>query len=181
MPERIEITKMKQNSENREYVIENVKQEGALLEFASEELRDDKDVILEAIHNNPEALEFASDRLKADREVVYESVSKVGWTYCYAKENLLDDKDLYMTCLETVITDGNFKKLGVALEEKNVPEAFDYAHTLKGVFANLGLTPMFVIIEQIVEQLRSGSAYQLEQPYEALLEANENLKRILGM
>ena len=27
MPERIEITKMKQNSENREYVIENVKQE----------------------------------------------------------------------------------------------------------------------------------------------------------
>mgnify|MGYP003313258655 CR=1 FL=1 len=68
-----------------------------------------------------------------------------------------------------------------ALEEKNVPEAFDYAHTLKGVFANLGLTPMFVIIEQIVEQLRSGSAYQLEQPYEALLEANENLKRILGM
>ena len=29
MPERIEITKMKQNSNNREYVIENVKQEGA--------------------------------------------------------------------------------------------------------------------------------------------------------
>ena len=44
MPERIEITKMKQNWNNREYVIENVKQEGALLEFASEELRDDKEV-----------------------------------------------------------------------------------------------------------------------------------------
>ena len=85
MPERIEITKMKQNSENREYVIENVKQEGALLEFASEKLRDDKEVVLEAIHNNPEALEFASDRLKGDREVVYDSVSKVGWTYCYAQ------------------------------------------------------------------------------------------------
>ena len=41
MPERIEITRMKQNSENREYVLENVKQEGALLEFASDELRDD--------------------------------------------------------------------------------------------------------------------------------------------
>ena len=68
-------------------------QEGALIEFASDELRDDKEVILEAIHNNPEALEFASDRLKADREVVYESVSKVGWTYCYARGNLLDDKD----------------------------------------------------------------------------------------
>ena len=57
MPERIEITKMKQNSNNRQYVIENVKQEGALVEFASDELRDDKEVILEAINNNPEALE----------------------------------------------------------------------------------------------------------------------------
>ena len=79
MPERIEVTKMRQNANNREYVIENVKKEGALVEFASPELRDDKEVILEAIKNNPEALEFASDRLKGDREVVYESVSKVGY------------------------------------------------------------------------------------------------------
>ena len=71
MPERIEITKMKQNKDNREYVLENVKKEGALIEFASDELRDNKEVILEAINNNPEALEFASDRLKADREVVW--------------------------------------------------------------------------------------------------------------
>ena len=42
MPERIEITKMKQNAANREYVIEVVKKEGALIEFASNELRDDK-------------------------------------------------------------------------------------------------------------------------------------------
>ena len=67
MPERIEITKMKQNANNREYVIENVKKEGALLEFASDELRDDKEVVLEAIYNNPEALEFASEKLKGDR------------------------------------------------------------------------------------------------------------------
>ena len=39
----------------------------------------------------PEALEYVSDRLKADREIVYDSVSEVGWTYCYAKENLLND------------------------------------------------------------------------------------------
>ena len=49
MPERIEVTKMKQNSTNKEYVIENVQKEGELLEFACPEFRDDKQIVLEAI------------------------------------------------------------------------------------------------------------------------------------
>ena len=57
-------------------------------------MKDDREIALAAIHNNPEALEYVSDRLKADREIVYDSVSEVGWTYCYAKENLLNDKEL---------------------------------------------------------------------------------------
>ena len=77
MPEPIEITKMKENYNNREYVLNAVSKQGSLLDFADEKLRDDKEIVLAAIENNPEALEFASDRLKTDREVVYSSVSKV--------------------------------------------------------------------------------------------------------
>lgn len=77
MPEPIEITNMKNNCDNREYVIEAVKVQGSLLEFASEELRNDKEIVLTAIQSNPEALEFASDNLKSDRDVVFESVSNV--------------------------------------------------------------------------------------------------------
>lgn len=98
-----------------------------------------------------------------------------------ALDRFLDDKELYMTCLKTVISDHNFQKLGVALEERMVSEAFDYAHTLKGVFANLGLTPMFVIVEQIVEPLRSGTSDNLGETYATLLASNEQLKSILGM
>ena len=96
-------------------------------------------------------------------------------------ERFLDDKELYMACLETVISDSNFEKLGVALKEKSVTEAFDCAHTLKGVFANLGLTPMFSMVVNIVEPLRTGSADNLEEPYEQLLLSNEHLKSILGI
>ena len=85
MPEPIEVTNMKKNSNNRDYVLDAVSKQGSLLDFADDSFKDDKEIVLTAIHNNPEALEFASDRLKADREVVYDSVSKVGWTYCYAK------------------------------------------------------------------------------------------------
>ena len=77
MSEPIEITNLKKNRENREYVLEAVSKQGSLLDFAAENLKNDKEVVLAAINNNPEALEFASDRLKADKEVVYSSVSKV--------------------------------------------------------------------------------------------------------
>ena len=63
-------------------------------------MKDDREIALAAVHNNPEALEYVSDRLKADREIVYDSVSEVGWTYCYAKENLLNDKELFMAGLK---------------------------------------------------------------------------------
>lgn len=77
MPEPIEITNLKKNKDNREYVLDAVSKQGSLLDFASESLKDDKEIALAAIKNNPEALEFASDRLKGDREVVFSSVSKV--------------------------------------------------------------------------------------------------------
>ena len=89
MPEPIEVTNMKKNCENREYVLKTVKENGKLLEFASENLKDDREIALEAVLNNPEALEFVSDRLKEDREIVYESVSKLGWTYCYDRGKIL--------------------------------------------------------------------------------------------
>ena len=113
-------------------------------------------------------------------EQIFKALEAWGCDVAGALERFIDDEDLYMTCLETVITDSNFDKLGVALEEGHVLNAFESSHTLKGVFANLGLTPMFFIVETIVEPLRSGSAANLESAYEELLEANAHLKQILG-
>lgn len=77
MPEPIEITNMKQNKDNREYVLNVVKEHGKLLEFASDELKDDEQIAKEAVRNNAEALEFVSDRLKGNRDIVYDSVSHI--------------------------------------------------------------------------------------------------------
>ena len=51
MPEPIEITNMKNNCDNREYVIEAVKIQGSLLEFASDNLKSDRDVVFESVSN----------------------------------------------------------------------------------------------------------------------------------
>lgn len=97
-----------------------------------------------------------------------------------ALERFIGDEELYTTCLYSVIADKSFVGLGGALERKEVKEAFDYAHTLKGVLANMGLTPMYDITVRIVEPLRTGSSDNLLPVYQELIAAKEYLGELLG-
>lgn len=92
-----------------------------------------------------------------------------------ALERFVGDEELYKTCLYTVLDDKSFGGLGEALEAGQVREAFDYAHTLKGVLANMGLTPMYDITVRIVEPLRTGDTEGLPALYEELLQAKSVL------
>lgn len=112
-------------------------------------------------------------------EDIFQKLEDWGCDITGAMERFLSDEELYVSCLEMLLSDCNFEKLGTALKEKDTAQAFDYSHTLKGVFANLGLTPMFLLAEQIVEPLRRGSSEELWKEYEALLEAKEVLNDIL--
>ncbi len=64
-------------SNDKEYVMKKVKEDGKTLDFASDALKNDKEVVMEAILQNPVSLEFASNNLKNDKEVVMASVKKV--------------------------------------------------------------------------------------------------------
>lgn len=115
------------------------------------------------------------------KDNIFQDLKNWGCDVDGAMERFLEDEELYLSCLQMVVSDSNFEKLGTALREKNIEQSFDCSHTLKGVFANLGLTPMLHLSEQIVEPLRKGSEENLWGQYEALLSANEQLKTILGM
>jgi hypothetical protein len=65
---------------NREIVLEAIKQNGLALEYASESFRNDKDVVLEAIKKCYHALCYASDDLKDDKEIVLKAIKK---SACY--------------------------------------------------------------------------------------------------
>lgn len=112
-------------------------------------------------------------------EAIFEELEEWGCDITGAMGRFLDDTELYLTCLDTVITDNAYEKLGMALVEEDVKEAFDSAHTLKGVFANMGLVPMLRIVECMVEPLREGNIEDLMPDYHRLLDANDYLKDIL--
>jgi HPt (histidine-containing phosphotransfer) domain-containing protein len=54
------------------------------------------------------------------------------------------------------LTDPSFAELCQSLEQKNYPEAFRAAHTLKGVTQNLGFDQLYAGAYDMTEALRGG-------------------------
>lgn len=68
----------------------------------------------------------------------------------------VNDEELYIMLVKAFVDDDNFAKLRNNIECGNIRAAFDNAHTIKGVAANLELLPIYNVVVIIVEKLRSG-------------------------
>lgn len=96
-----------------------------------------------------------------------------------AMERFVDDAELYRLCLDSFYSDVNFDALREALNAAQVETAFDAAHSLKGVAANLGLTPILTAISALVETLRANSTEGLTEQYDEILRQREILANLL--
>ena len=96
-------------------------------------------------------------------------------------ERFLWDERLYLKCFRMLLEDPNLQKLGAALTAENYKDAFDAAHTLKGVSANMGLTPLYDAVCAIVEPLRAndcGDKDGLMQKYQVIQTEFEKVKQL---
>jgi uncharacterized lipoprotein YbaY len=84
---------------DKEVVLAAVTQEGEALEFASEDLKADKEVALEAVTQESFALQYASVDLKADKEVVLAAVTQDGEALQFASEDLNADKEVMLVAV----------------------------------------------------------------------------------
>ena len=71
-----------------------------LLQYASEQLKDDKDVVRVAVKNNGKALKFASEELKRDKEVVRVAVKNNGKAFKLASKELKGDRELVLAVVQ---------------------------------------------------------------------------------
>lgn len=69
-------------------------------------------------------------------------------------ERFVQSEELYLECLGMLVEDENPALLEKALEDGDYGAAFDAAHTLKGVAANMGLMPLFEAVGALVAPLR---------------------------
>lgn len=73
-------------------------------------------------------------------------------------ERFVENEALYFRCLNKLQDDKNYSLMCDAIEEgTDAGKAFDAAHALKGVSANLGLNKLFNELRVITEVFRAGS------------------------
>ena len=79
-----------------------------------------------------------------------------GADYSATMERFMGNEALYLRFLDMLFEDESLQTLGKALEAGDMANAFAAAHTLKGVAANMGLTPLYQAVCTLVEPLRTG-------------------------
>ena len=76
----------------------------------------------------------------------------------------VNNEGLYFRLVNLTVKDPNFQALPEALAQGDLKAGFEAAHALKGVLANLSLTPILAPVVQITELLR-GRVETDYQPY----------------
>ena len=87
----------------------------------------------------------------------------------------MNNEAFYLKLVDKVLKDKGFEELRAAVEANDLDAAFEAAHKLKGVLANLALTPLCEPVNEMVELLRNRS----EADYPQYLEKIEEKKRLL--
>lgn len=95
-----------------------------------------------------------------------------------AMERFLDDQEFYKECFHKFVEDGELDKLAENIQSGNVEESFALAHSLKGTLGNLGLTPLYERMVDIVELLRQGDMSMTPGRYRQLMEEWEKYKKL---
>lgn len=67
----------------------------------------------------------------------------------------MNNEEFYLRLVSTVKDEQGFDALDDAIKAGDLDAAFENAHALKGVLANLALTPMLEPIQEITELLRA--------------------------
>lgn len=100
--------------------------------------------------------------------------TKEGLTRC------MNNEKFYFKMIKMGLASDQFDKLGAALENNQLDEAFEAAHALKGVLGNLALTPIYNPLAEMTELLRASKAEDYITMYKPILELRNKLLAMVG-
>lgn len=90
----------------------------------------------------------------------------------------MNNEAFYLRMVRLSLADGNYDKLVRAAEENDLDAAFEAAHALKGVLANLALTPLSVPTSELTELLRARTPGDYTDAARRILALRDELKTL---
>lgn len=112
-------------------------------------------------------------------KTIFKELKGLGFDYEKTMPRFLKNEDFYISCLQELLEEEGYVKLGELLEQEDVEQAFETAHTLKGITANMGITSIMEPLEALVEHLRNGQGNQAEAIYGELMQRKKQLDDII--
>jgi len=104
-----------------------------------------------------------------------ESLRQEGCDVDSALAICMDREDFYVRMLKMLADDKQMERLRLAVENRDSREIFEASHALKGMFANLGLTPLIQRNTPLVEESRRGGVEDAEANYQKLKEEYDRI------
>lgn len=95
-------------------------------------------------------------------------------------ERFMGNESLYKKFLKKFIDDKNIFSLKKSVDETNYEDSLKYAHTLKGITANLGITPMYTILDKMVSDIRNNDFDSINNLYSALDEEYQEICTLIN-
>jgi HPt (histidine-containing phosphotransfer) domain-containing protein len=92
----------------------------------------------------------------------------------------MDNEAFYLRLVKMAADDKCFERLAQAVGDGDKQAAFEAAHDLKGALGNLSLTPIYDIVSQMTELLRSGMDADYPARLAEVMEKREKLKSLCG-
>ena len=101
---------------------------------------------------------------------------------CNTKEGLercLNKEDFYLKLLKMSVSENKVYELKDAINAKDYDKAFGISHTLKGVFANLAITPLYNLFYTLTEDLRAKKDIDYTNQVNEIIRVFEEVKKII--
>ena len=90
----------------------------------------------------------------------------------------MNNEAFYLRLVGMALNDANFGRLEEAVKNGDLSAAFEAAHALKGVLANLSLTPLCTPVSEMTELLRARQDADYPALLAAVLEQRNTLCRL---
>ncbi len=71
-------------------------------------------------------------------------------------DRCMSDEGFYLELVGMTLEDASFDRLSQAVAADDRKAAFEAAHALKGIVANVSLTPLYAQVSEMTELLRGG-------------------------